>query len=203
MSFEQIARWMMFVDGENSLSGAQKSIEELKLVANAFYYPDSFVWIPRKGSIRPPLLGLQGEFYGNSVRSFYYATAMQNEIPKVRDALWRIEFQPSVFPRKLRKDSADPEGKRVVSKGVDISLATDLLSNAFNNNFDIALLFAGDADYIPLVEQVKRLGKRLLIVSFSSRLSDDLRLSSDRTYVIDDVFVDQWKIYLASLPKSQ
>ncbi len=193
----------MFVDGENFLCGAQKSIVELGLAENEFYYPGSFVWMPHKASIRPPLPELTTEIYGNSIRSFYYTTAMQNDITRVRDALWKIGFQPSVFPRKTRKDSGEPEGKRVVSKGVDISLTTDLLSNAFTNNFDVALLFAGDADYVPLVEQVKRLGKRLLVLSFSSRLSEELRLSSDQTHLVDDIFVQRWKGHPASLATSQ
>jgi hypothetical protein len=44
------------------------------------------------------------------------------------------------------KRPTDPSRK---SKGVDISHTTDMLSNAFMNNYDAALLIAGDADDIP------------------------------------------------------
>lgn len=46
---------------------------------------------------------------------------------------------------------------------MDISLATDLLGHATADQFDLAVLVAGDADYIPLIEAVKRLGKRVWV----------------------------------------
>jgi len=34
---------------------------------------------------------------------------------------------------------------------VDIALTKDLLSNAFLDNYDVALLASGDAGYIPVI----------------------------------------------------
>lgn len=45
------------------------------------------------------------------------------------------------------------------SKGVDIALATDMLTRAFQNDFEVAILLAGDADYKPLVGRLKSLEK--------------------------------------------
>lgn len=49
-------------------------------------------------------------------------------------------------------------------KGVDTQLATDMI--ALSNNYDVALLVSGDADYIPPVSAVKNLGKLVYSVSF-------------------------------------
>jgi len=43
-----------------------------------------------------------------------------------------------------------------------------MLSHAFLNNYDVATLIAGDADYVPLVEEVKRLGKVVYVLFFVS-----------------------------------
>ena len=43
-------------------------------------------------------------------------------------------------------------------KGVDVLLAVEMLDHAFRKNMDEAWLLAGDADFVPLVEAVTRLG---------------------------------------------
>ena len=81
------------------------------------------------------------------------------------------------------------------AKGVDIALAKDFLSHAFLNNYDVALLFAGDGDYIPLVEEVKRLGKIVCVVFFSEfGLNPELRIAADYFLPIDDAFEYFWKV---------
>jgi uncharacterized LabA/DUF88 family protein len=58
----------------------------------------------------------------------------------------------------------DKQGRK--TKGVDITLTRDMLSHAFRGNYDVARLIAGDGDYLPLIEEVKRLGKRVQVCFF-------------------------------------
>lgn len=53
----------------------------------------------------------------------------------------------------------------VFQKGVDVQLAVDLVSNAYLNNYDIAVLFSGDIDLYESVKLVKTLGKQVIIFS--------------------------------------
>jgi len=79
------------------------------------------------------------------------------------------------------------------TKGVDISLTKDMLSHAFHKNYDAVGLVAGDADYIPLVEEVKRHGKVVYVVFFRSEgLSPELRRSADKFVDIGPFFAKQW-----------
>jgi len=50
-------------------------------------------------------------------------------------------------------------------KCTDINLAMGLLSKAFFNSYDVALLFSGDRDYTKLVREIKRMGKIIGIVT--------------------------------------
>ncbi|MGE0527854.1 MAG: NYN domain-containing protein [Bdellovibrionales bacterium] len=43
-----------------------------------------------------------------------------------------------------------------VEKGVDVQLATDLIFNAFYNNYDDAYICSADSDLLPAVREVKR-----------------------------------------------
>lgn len=49
-----------------------------------------------------------------------------------------------------------------VEKGVDAALVTDLLSLAWQDAYDVAVLVSGDADYIPAVEYVQSQGRKVI-----------------------------------------
>jgi uncharacterized LabA/DUF88 family protein len=89
----------------------------------------------------------------------YYTRVVGDEqrIKLVEQSLWGNGFLAKVFKKQK------PQTK---SKGMDIGLATDFISNAFFNNYDVAVLIAGDADYIPMVNEVKRLGKLVYVIFF-------------------------------------
>jgi len=53
----------------------------------------------------------------------------------------------------------------MVEKAVDVMLAVDLVILAERNQFDVAFLLSGDGDFIPAVEAVRALGKKVLGVS--------------------------------------
>ena len=65
-------------------------------------------------------------------------------------------------------------------KGVDVQIAVDMLTGAFSSIFDIAVLVAGDADFVPVVEEVKRKGVMVVIAAANRSLSNDLRRVADR-----------------------
>jgi uncharacterized LabA/DUF88 family protein len=61
-----------------------------------------------------------------------------------------------------------------IQKGVDTLIATDMVSMAFLNHYDIAFLVSGDGDLAPAVEAVKAAGKQIIVAVFPrSRSSAD------------------------------
>jgi len=76
---------------------------------------------------------------------------------------------------------------KVVSpeKSVDGRLIFDLLTNTYKNTFDSAVIASGDRDYIPVVEYVKQMNKRVFIGSFSSALAHGLVSVSDGIIDLD------------------
>jgi uncharacterized LabA/DUF88 family protein len=76
----------------------------------------------------------------------------------------------------------------LVEKGVDVALATKLLTLANSRAFDTAILISGDRDYLDTVRLVKGNGLRVEIVSWRSALSPDLASESSRPVVfLDDI----------------
>ena len=71
-------------------------------------------------------------------------------------------------------------------------MATEMLTHAHRKNFDVAVLVAGDEDYVPLVEAVKREGQQLVLWFVEDGLSDSLRAAADHFWNIGEVlFVDR------------
>jgi uncharacterized LabA/DUF88 family protein len=184
---------MMFVDGENLTKRAQKIADEaaVELQEGPYYTRDVFVWLPDREATLS-LLPSRYKIQPNAIRSYYYTTTRgaENQIKRIREALWEIGFQPEVFKKPRTREQA---------KGVDIALTKDLLSHAYNDNYDVAVLVAGDGDYVPLVTEVKRLGKLVFVVFFSTGelgLSPELRLASDTFFGLDDAFTSAWQSHL-------
>src|SRR5439155_7916589 len=76
-------------------------------------------------------------------------------------------------------------------KGVDVAIATKMLTHAINRAFDTAILLSGDKDYLDTVRTVKNLGLRVEIVSFKRSLSHELAAeSSAPVLLLDDLRSD-------------
>jgi hypothetical protein len=186
-----LRRWMLFVDGENFTIRAQKLASDngVALHAGPEFLPDVFVWMP---GVRPTA-ALTNTAYAplkvqpNAIRSHYYTcvTGDDAKVLSVRQALRSLGFHPEVF--KKQKDQPK-------AKGVDIALSKDFLSHAFLGNYDVAVLIAGDGDYVPLIAEVKRLGKVVYLAFFEEcGLSPDLRLAADNYFDMGQFFLDRWK----------
>jgi len=80
-------------------------------------------------------------------------------------------------------------------KGVDIQLATDMLTHCFRNNYDVAILVAGDNDYVGAIQAVKDAGKHVEVALFGKeQTSRQLREVSDRVITMDGRFLRNcWK----------
>ncbi|MFA5032782.1 MAG: NYN domain-containing protein [bacterium] len=60
-------------------------------------------------------------------------------------------------------------------KGVDVQLAIDLLLDALNDRYDVALLFSGDADFCPAIRYIiKYLKKEVIFCHFPSPVTEEL-----------------------------
>jgi uncharacterized LabA/DUF88 family protein len=75
-------------------------------------------------------------------------------------------------------------GVEMVEKGVDVMIATDLVSGAFKNLYDTAILVSGDGDFFPAIEAVKDLGKHVEVVAFEDNLSPEAERAADVTTML-------------------
>jgi len=58
--------------------------------------------------------------------------------------------------------------ERMVEKGVDTAIVTDMLQHAWVDTYDIGVLLSGDADFIPAVKFLNIQGKKIVHASFTN-----------------------------------
>lgn len=75
-----------------------------------------------------------------------------------------------------------PERKARRQKAVDIQLAVDMLGRAYERLFEVAILVAGDADFVPVVHETRRRGVIVVVAGFEGTVSDLLIEEADRYY---------------------
>ena len=125
------------------------------------------------------------------MRIYYYnATVGQREEPeRYRDQqkfLSDIEAIPYAELRLGRLVYSNWPSSPPYEKGVDILLATDMLTHSFRGNYEVAILVAGDNDYVGAIQAVKDSGKNVEVALFGKeRTSLQLRKVADRVLAID------------------
>lgn len=169
------ARAMVFVDGENLAIRYSASVKAngKPSTEHVWHLPSVAVW---SAVLSPSSMVLPGT---RVIRKHYYTSVRGDDraVQSAADWLKDRNFEaPRVFKRNKSKNS----------KRVDISLSTDMLTHAFRRHYEIAVLVAGDEDYVPLVQAVKAEGARVHVWFLSNGLSARLRHESDHFVNLDE-----------------
>lgn len=169
------SRVMIFVDGENLAIRYKSELGEGQPESHVSYEPDVYVWSPFVSRIHGP---------HHYIRRYYYTSTPGDaqRIESAEDELLRIGIDaPRIFHKTRNKRS----------KKVDITLATEMLTHAHRKNYDIAVLVAGDEDYVPLVEAVQNEGRQVALWALKSGLSPALRKTCDHYWDIGEALFRQ------------
>ena len=95
----------------------------------------------------------------------------------MRVQLRKYGFEPIVIrepkDQKKRRDSTLKQHCLIEKpKGCDIALATRLVADAAADLYDCCFLFTSDADFIPAVEAVRRMGKVVWVFGYKQALAE-------------------------------
>ena len=140
----------------------------------------------------------------NEIKQWYSSKKLS--IKKSHDFQFGVQsttdFIDIVTSGHLRVDILN---KNVTEKGIDTSLAVDMLSLA--DTYDVALLISGDADSIPSVQRVKHEGKHIGMVEFikghppeQRGRSSSSKLKATADFVVPIYEVDLLKNGIATIP---
>lgn len=123
----------------------------------------------------------QGNFH--LLRTYVYDGRFDSEHPRAKDQKRHLDELDDIPGIRVRLGTLVHRGKRgLQQKGVDTALVIDLLQMAQLNAFDIAVLFAGDADFAEAVDVVQRFGRQVMVVRVDppdAQLAKVLRQAAD------------------------
>ncbi len=86
--------------------------------------------------------------------------------------------------RKIRK----PDGTlEFTVKGDDILLGVDMVSFAYEDSYDTAILVSGDGDFAPAIKRIQKLGKKAENAYFLISRSSLLKKVANKSIILDDV----------------
>ena len=85
--------------------------------------------------------------------------------------------------RVIARDSYDPDHN--VQKEVDVAIAVQMVTHAYKNNYDVAVVVSGDRDFIPAIQEVQAAGKRVEVAAFSNSKSDEMERQCDVYHNLD------------------
>lgn len=130
------------------------------------------------------------------IRTYYYNCPLdQNENPtsyKSQQKFFDNLYKTPDLEVRLGRLQPKPDGRKI-EKGVDVKLAVDMLSKAWKNQYDIAILISGDADFVEVVQEIKDQAKHVELAVFPEQPCHHLRKCSDRTILLDKEFMgDCW-----------
>ena len=129
---------------------------------------------------------LTNPFNANLIRIYYYDAIVPKTDPDYENQdkyFERIE-ENYAFTVRLGKLTKSPRGK-YRQKGVDILMAIDALTKAYQNQYETGMFLLGDADFKPLIEAVKSAGKKTIGIYYRPTCPKDLADSFD------------WRIWLS------
>ena len=119
----------------------------------------------------------------NNPKSKKLMIGQQKLIGKLQKENWQIEFG-----HMLKNNNTYHE------KGVDVLMVVDLLTGAYENLYDTAILVSSDTDLIPALAKVRSMKKKIEYVGFSHKPSYGLITHSDIRRLLTKNDIEQFLI---------
>ncbi|HRN17979.1 MAG: NYN domain-containing protein [Trueperaceae bacterium] len=163
-------RVAIFVDGSNLYNGMRENLRNTRVNLAEL--------IQQLLRDRP----LFRTYYYNAPLTEDYDEELREGQARFFDSLRRIPYVTVRFGKLHRR----PDGS-MVEKGIDVAIAVEALSLAYQNAYDTALIVSGDGDYVELVEAVKRLGKHVEAAMFRNQSAGSLLEHVDLFQNLDEL----------------
>lgn len=131
------------------------------------------------------------------VRTYYYNAPVIKQDDEARyrrqQQFFEVLYKTPYLTVHLGRLEKRPDGK-IVEKGVDIKIASDMLRLAYSDAYDTAILVSADGDYVDAVEGVKERGKHVENAYFNRGSSYHLRKACDRFVEITQDIINTVKL---------
>lgn len=122
----------------------------------------------------------------NLVQVYYYNCPLDigknfNAYVKQQKFFEKLKWIPNFKLILCRMQKVKINGKTIYQvKEDDIHLAVDMVKLAYNNAYDTAILVSSDGDFVPAINAVQEIGKKVEDVGFENKFSFHLKKVCDK-----------------------
>jgi uncharacterized LabA/DUF88 family protein len=167
-------RVALFIDGSNLYNGMKENLESTRV------------------HLQELVRQLVGErklfrtYYFNATLTDDYDNELREGQQRFFESLRRIPFVTVRLGKLHRRHDGS-----LIEKGIDVAIAVEALSLAYEDAYDVALLVSGDGDYAELVEALKRKGKHVEFAMFKDQAAGVLMEQVDVFRPLDELAWDK------------
>lgn len=161
--------------------------------------------LKRQGTTRVDIVGMIDRLCGEGrrlIRAYYYTPVPMATGRELEERAWQqieahmrflavLERSPHVTVRKGRAVMKE-DGGWMGGEGIGAMIATDMLSLAYQNKYDVAVLVSTEDDYACIVEEVLSFGKSVENASFSTVRSSRLSSICDKFIDLEEIVDGCW-----------
>jgi uncharacterized LabA/DUF88 family protein len=165
-----VERVAVFIDGSNLYNGMRDNLTGTRVNLQEFVAQ----LVCKRHLVRT--------YYYNAPLTDDYDTERREGQQRFFESLSRIPYVTVRLGRLHRRFDGT-----LVEKGVDVAIAVESLSLAYENAYDTVLLVSGDGDYVQLVEAIKRKGKHVECAMFRNQSAGVLIEYADVFHPLDDL----------------
>lgn len=137
---------------------------------------------------------LSNAYRANLIRAYYYdgiADESEKEYPHQRKYFDELREKCVFIDVTLAEAVKESDGK-YRQKGVDVLLAIDSLSMAYQDLYDSGLFLLGDRDFIPLIEAIKSTGIKTYGFLYEKNIPEKLRWAFDYRIILKKEKIKTW-----------
>ncbi|MFH1500923.1 MAG: NYN domain-containing protein [archaeon] len=182
-------RVAIFIDGNNFYFGLRKLYSNNKSLKN-FDFQKFAQFLAGKNEV-------VAIYYYNAILDVELNPKKYKSQKEFFEKLKQIPNFHLVLCKLLKRNIVGTKKFYYIIKEDDINMAVDMVENACDNNFDIAILVSGDGDFVPAVRSVMNKNKIVENVYFKNSSSRNLKnfcnKSLEITKEILDTFFNQMK----------
>ena len=187
-------RVSIFIDGSNFANGSLNYCKDNNIKLDMKKLPSLLIQT-LSDKLNEPLKYLNTRYFASLPANVHYkdkqaVSKQQNFLDVLKNKCnYIIEVYEINFKgRRLLKQNRDNDLWEPKEKCVDIAVAINLLLH--KDEYDIAILVTGDKDFIPVIDKVRELNKKIIISSFSNICSKELFINEEDVIWLDKLLSD-------------
>lgn len=122
---------------------------------------------------------------GKITGAYFYTAVISTNKKQLNFFKALKEIGYTVITREV-KIINDKRNKRTIQKGnFDVKLAIDIVLKA--KEFDVAVLASGDSDFEPVVEHLRKMKKKIIVISARGHISRELARMADKYLPLEKI----------------